>query len=130
LDILIVAANVPRAERELLDRVLAENCVGIKSVSNYAQALEALARRKHRIVVLAYLDTQGEFRTAEAIRIMKEIVPEVLIIVVSDELAIEEERKLRESGLYFYLTRPLDEVELRDVLAGAITIQTHGRTPS
>lgn len=130
MDILIVAANIPSTERDLLDRVLTEHCVGVKSVGSYAQALEALARRKHRIVVLAHVDTHGEFHTAEAIRIMKEIVPEVMIIVLSEELPIEEERKLRESGLYYYLTRPLDEMELREVLAGAITIQMHGRTPS
>lgn len=127
MDILLVAADLSSAERELIDRVLTDQCVGMKSVSGYAPAIEALARRKHRIVVLAHLDSQGEFRTAEAIRIMKEIVPEVLIIVVSEELPIAEERELRESGLYYYLTRPLDEKELRDVLTGAVAMQMHGR---
>jgi len=130
LDILLVAANTPSGERELFDRVLTERCVGIETVKSYAKAIESLARHNHRIVVLAHLDGRGDLRTAEAIRIMKEIVPDVLIIAVSEELPIEEERELRESGVYYYLTRPLNEVELRDVLAGAIAKQTPRKTSS
>jgi CheY-like chemotaxis protein len=78
-------------------------------------------------VVLANIDGHGELRTAEAIRIMKEIVPDVLIIAVSEELPIEDERELREAGLYYYLTRPLDESELQDLLTGAIAKQVQKR---
>ena len=109
MEILLVAADTRSTEAELFDRLLTEKCVGVETVHSYARAIESLARHRHRIVVLAHIDGHGELRTAEAIRIMKEIVPDVLIIAVSEELPIEDERELREAGLYYYLTRPLDE---------------------
>ena len=71
-------------------------------------------------MILYCFSGEDDLTTTETVRIMKEIVPHLLIIVISGETPLETERELRKSGLYFHLTSPFGEDELRDVLSGVI----------
>ncbi len=123
MDILLIAEQIPASERSLVERVLAERGAGVCETTTYKKALEDLARGKFTVVLLYAFSTVGDISVTDAIRIMKQIVPELLIVAVSDEKPLELEKELRRSGLYYYLTRPFTDSELTEALSGAIETQ-------
>jgi hypothetical protein len=54
-------------------------------------------------------------------------MPNLLIVAISEETVLETERELRKSGLYFHLSSPFSEDELKDVLAGVIKKENAAR---
>jgi len=123
VDILLVSAQTPATERSLLERISSERGVGIQEAATYKKALEDLARDRFVVVILYSFNSAGDINVTDAIRIMKQIVPELLIVAVSDEKSFESERELRRSGLFYYLTRPFTDSELKEALLGAIETQ-------
>lgn len=123
MKILFVSAQTSAAERSLIARVLRDHSVGVCEVTTYKKALEELARDKFTIVLLSVFNVTGDIGVTDAIRIMKQIVPELLIVVLSDETPLEMEKELRQSGLYYYLTKPIADGELTEALSGAIETQ-------
>jgi len=122
--ILLVAAEVPVSERSIIERVLTHYVIRVHEVATYKLAIEDLARDRFSIVLLYAFNADGDIGVTDAIRIMKQIVPELLIVAVSDEKPFESEKELRCSGLYYYLTRPFTDRELSEALSGAIETQT------
>jgi len=120
LDILLVSKHEPPAERKLIEQVLAERQVGIRSANSYKKAIEDLVKHKCAIVILYCFNGSDDLKATETVRIMKEIVPTLLIIAISEETPLETERELRKQGLYFHLTSPIEKEELKEVLSGAI----------
>lgn len=128
MDILLVSLNTASSECALITSVAREKNAGICAVDSYKRAIEELARKKYLIAVVYSFAANSDIRLAEAIRIMKQIVPEVLVVAIAEDSPLEFERELRKSGLYYYLTRPFGEEELKDVLWSAIEKQTRRRT--
>lgn len=120
VDVLVISSAAPEAERKLIEQVLGEHRASFKPVSSYKQAIEELAKRKYPIVILYCFKDREDFEATEAVRIMKGIVPGLLIIAISQETPLETERELRKSGLFFHLTTPIDRAEFEEVLSGAI----------
>jgi len=120
LEILVISGGIPPADRELFDRLSVGTDVSINVVSSYKNGIEAIAKHKNAIIILYCFNDEDDFKPAEAVRIMKGIVPSLLVIAISNETPIETERELRKSGLYFHLTSPIREKELNEVLSGAI----------
>jgi CheY-like chemotaxis protein len=127
MEILLISSQIPQKEIELIGRILSENNVHIRMAESYKKAVEDLARFKTPIVLLYYFESEGDLTPAEAVRIMKEIMPNLLIVAISRETPLETERELRKSGLYFHLSTPFSEEELRDVLTGVIRKEITGR---
>lgn len=128
MEILLVSPDTVSPECAQITTVVEERGVGIQMVDSYKRAIEELARKKYLIVVLYSFDVSSDIKSTEAIRIMKQILPEVLIVAIAEDSPLEFERELRKSGLYYYLTKPFREDELKDVLWGAIETQTRRRT--
>jgi DNA-binding NtrC family response regulator len=120
LDILLVSNQAASSETQLIRQVSSELGVGLQSATNYKDGIEALAKHNFSIVILYCFTATGDFEATQAVRLMKEIMPSLLLIVISQDTTIEEERELRQSGLYFHLTSPVEKQELRAVLSGAI----------
>jgi DNA-binding NtrC family response regulator len=127
MEILLISKQAPQAEKELIGRILAENSIEVRFADSYKKAIEDLARFKNPIVFLYCFDGEDDLTPAEAVRIMKEIIPGLLIVAISEETPLETERELRKSGLYFHLSSPFSEEELSDVLAGVIRKELMGR---
>lgn len=127
MEILLISRQIPQNEMELIGRILSENNVHIRMAGSYKKAVEELARFKTPIVLLYYFESEGDLTPAEAVRIMKEIIPSLLIVAISRETPLETERELRKSGLYFHLSSPFSEEEIRDVLTGVIRKELKGR---
>lgn len=127
VDVLVISSDAPEAERNLIEQVLNEKRASFKSVSSYKQAIEELANRKYPIVILYCFKGQEDFKATEAVRIMKGIIPDLLIVAISKETPLETERELRKSGLFFHLTTPIDRAELEEVLSGAIKTEKSRR---
>ena len=123
MDILLVSSHTSASERSLIEQVLKANGAGIREVTTYKRALEDLARDKFAVILLYAFNASNDIGVTDAIRIMKQIVPDVLIIAVSDEKPLELEKELRQSGLYYYLTKPITDGELTEALSGAIETQ-------
>jgi DNA-binding NtrC family response regulator len=128
VEILLVSPDTVSPECAQITSVLEERGVGVQVVDSYKQAIEELARKRYLIVVLYSFDVSSDINSTDAIRIMKKILPEVLIVAIADESRLEYERELRKFGLYYYLTKPFRDDELKDVLWGAIEKQTRRRT--
>lgn len=120
VEILLVSKQIPQEEKALIERVLTEHHVDLHSVLSYKKAIEKLARHRFAIVILYCFSSADDLSAAEAVRIMKEIVPTLLIIAISGDTPLETERELRKSGLYFYMTSPFEEAEFRDVFSGVM----------
>ncbi|MEE9553139.1 MAG: hypothetical protein V3W18_02485 [candidate division Zixibacteria bacterium] len=127
MEILLISNQIPLDEKRLLENVLAEHQIDVRLSDSYKKAIEDLAKYKYSIVILYCFDGQDDLSPTEAVRIMKGIVPTLLIIAISGETALETERELRKSGLYFHLTSPFSESELRDVLISVIKKEQMGR---
>jgi DNA-binding NtrC family response regulator len=127
MEILLISKHTSQNEMELIERILAEKKLGIRLADSYKRGLEDLARFKTPIVFLYCFDGGDDLTPAEAVRIMKEMAPNLLIVAISEETPLETERELRKSGLYFHLSSPFSEEELKDVLASVIKKETMGR---
>jgi len=125
VDVLVVSADLSPTEKTLIECVLAEHNVGTKIADSYRKAVEDLARHKYSIVILYHFNGKEDLKTTAAIRIMKQIVRDLLIVAVSEEKTLDTERELREFGLYYYLTRPFAEKELKEVLSSALRKKCH-----
>jgi len=123
VEILLVSAQTSATERSLIGKVLGDHSVGVREVTTYKKALEELARDKFTVVLLYAFSVTGDIGVTDAIRIMKQIVPDVLIVAVSEEKPLQLEKELRQSGLYYYLTKPMTDGELTEALSGAIETQ-------
>lgn len=128
VEILVVSQDMPLTEAGLIDEVLAHHGAGAHRVNSYKRAIEAIIKRKYAIAVLYSSFRKDDFTIAEAVRLMKEIVPSLSIIAISKDTPLETERELRESGLYFHLTVPFEKSEFEDVLAGAIDRNYRGKS--
>lgn len=118
--ILLINNESDSAEERLIQQAVDDLGVGMERAVSYKQGIEVLVKHKNSIVILYCFGIAGDFKYTEAVRIMKEIVPSLLIIAISHETQLEEERELRKTGLYFHLTSPVDSKELTEVLSGAI----------
>ena len=127
MEILLISKQTPQAEIELIKSILAQNGLEFRLAPSYKKAIEDLARFKNPIVFLYCFDGGDDLAAAEAVRIMIEIMPNLLIVAISEETVLETERELRKSGLYFHLSSPFSEEELRDVLAGVIKKENAAR---
>lgn len=127
MDVLLISNEDLPAEAEQISRVLSHLGVGLHTELSYKQGLESLVKHKYSIVILSCFDTADDLKYTEAVRLMKEIVPSLLVIAVSSDTPLEEERELRKSGLYFHLTAPVEEEELSAVLSGAIALERERR---
>jgi DNA-binding NtrC family response regulator len=120
VELLLVAKQIPPVDALLIERVIAQHDAAIKHVDSYKGAVEVLAKHRHAIVIIYCFNGKDDFETAEAVRIMKEVQPDLMVIAISRETAIETERQLRMSGLYFHLTSPIEQTEFEEVITGAI----------
>ena len=127
MEILLISKQTPRSEKELIDRVLEENGLEYRLAQSYKKAIEDLARFKNPIVLLYCFEGEDDLTPTDAVRIMKGIIPNLLIVAISEETPLETERELRKSGLYFHLSSPFSEAELRDVLTSVIKKEIMGR---
>jgi len=127
MEILLTPKQTPANEKQMIEDILTENNLKMRLAENYKRAIEELARFKNPIVFLYCVDDATDLKPAEAVRIMKEIVPNLLIVAISQDTSLETDRELRKSGIYFHLSSPFGESELRDVLAGAIRKEIMGR---
>lgn len=72
------------------------------------------------IVALGYPDAAHMENRYEPIRLIREICPELPVVVVSDPEDLEAERELRSLGIFYLLTTPLSTAELSDVVRCAM----------
>ena len=127
MEILLISNQIPQDEKRLLEKVLAEHNIDVRLAGSYKKAIEDLAKYKYSIVILYCFDGEDDLSPTEAVRIMKGIVPALLIIAISGETPLETERELRKSGLYFHLTSPFSEKELGEVLISVIRKEHMGK---
>ncbi len=110
------------SDRELLgelDGFVSENfdrkvvCVG--ETSDFL--LEVLDKR----VDLTIIDVNlSGLPTAKTIQIFKKCRPRVPVIVISDDYSVETGSSIMEHGIFYYLYKPLDKDNLREIVQSAL----------
>lgn len=120
MEAMLISNDVNSDEQRLIERTLNELNVQVNVVQSYKKAIQQLIKHKSRLVILNCFDRKDDLHVVETVKIMKNLNPELPIIAISEETSLEAERELRKEGIYFHITTPVDECELREVLIGAI----------
>lgn len=96
-------------------------CSEQHSVEEVYSATEAIQRilSKHFQVAIFSIPLRG-IDTFEAISIVRQIAPHLPIIVLTGEDSIEIQRKVRQEKIFYYLLKPIDWEELREVVRAAV----------
>ena len=94
----------------------------VETISHFSEAIAPCLQRRYRMAILS-LDPAGwppREQRLEVVRVLRQIDPDLPLIVVCDEEGLEMERKLRSAGIFYILTRPLSRLELLAVVKCAI----------
>lgn len=110
------------SDRELLGELegfISENfdrkVVCVEETSDFL--LEILDKR----VDLTIIDVNlSGLPTAKTIQIFKKCRPRVPVIVISDDYSVETGSSIMEHGIFYYLYKPLDTDNLREIVQSAL----------
>ena len=72
------------------------------------------------IISLEHFEWAQSEEKLESLRIIRGIDPLMPLVVICEQESLEVERKLREEGIFYFLTRPVSVRELREVVECAI----------
>jgi DNA-binding NtrC family response regulator len=89
----------------------------VQSAVNPVNAIRRARTSGFKAVVL--LLDNGNADWLESIPVLNDLFPGLPIIVVADQDCLETERKAREGRIFYYLLKPVDQVEVKAVLRDA-----------
>jgi DNA-binding NtrC family response regulator len=105
-----------------LEAILKTENFEVESFAHLSQVVASCSRRKYKMTIIS-LSHKGRWGTEERLeplRVIRELDPGMPIVVVCDQESLEMERKLREIGIFYLLTKPLSSEELQDAVKCAI----------
>ena len=120
LDAFIYAEDA--AAGSLLAGLLIAEGFEVETISHFSEAIAPCLQRSYRTAILSLDHARWPPRKQrlEVVRVLRQIDPDLPLIVICDEEGLEMERELREAGIFYFLTRPLSPVELLAVVKCAI----------
>ncbi len=104
----------------------------VESFSQLSEAVAPCLRRKYKMALISISHKGGSEEVEamlEPLRMMHELDPDMPLVVVCDQESLEMERKLREAGIFYLLTKPFSSRELRAVVESAISKHNRGAVP-
>ncbi len=90
----------------------------VAEVYSATEAIQCLLSRHFQVAIFS-IPLRG-IDTFEAISIVRRIAPHLPIIVLSGEDSLEIQRKVRQEKIFYYLLKPIDWEELREVVRAAV----------
>ncbi len=123
----VICGSDPVALRSLEALVRAE---GFKcsTFSHLSETLQRCQRGQCKLAIVS-LDYPARVESGgrlEPVRVIRQICPDLPVVVVSDPEELEEERQLRSLGIFYLQTTPVSARELSDVVRCAIRKRNSG----
>lgn len=114
----ILIADDDKFFREQLNKFLLMEKYNAKAVSNGKEAVKELVENEYDALILdMYME---EINGKQTISIIKNIKPKMPIIVITGDSSLELEREIRSCGVFYYLVKPFEMKELKEVIDSAI----------
>ncbi|OGG54480.1 MAG: hypothetical protein A3F84_11020 [Candidatus Handelsmanbacteria bacterium RIFCSPLOWO2_12_FULL_64_10] len=107
-----------------LQRRLIEDGYQVAATARAGEAIQHALSQPVDAMILS-IHTVG-MSGLEALPILNQIDPSLPVIVVADDERLETERAARRSKIFYYLVKPVDLRELRDVVRQAVTASCCG----
>lgn len=114
----ILIADDDKYFRDRINEFLVNRGYNVTAVANSGDAVKEIAQNKYDVVILdVYMEGIGIEQT---LLLIKNIRPECMIIVITGDSSINLERTIRTYGVYYYLLKPFDMIELHETIESAI----------
>lgn len=118
----LLCSEQPAALR-FMEAALREQGFGVAAFSHISDAVGPCLKRQYRMAVVALGDLcwKSVEEKLEPLRVLHEIDPGLPVVVVGDHRGdLELERRVREEGIFYFLTQPFDHSELQTAVSCAI----------
>lgn len=121
MDALICGEDAAAAQ--FLAAVLESRGFSVETVPHVSQAIPACLRGEYKMAVVsldrrAWPSCSGEL--FEPFRVLHQVAPSMPLVVVCEEGGLEVESRLREEGVFYFLTKPFAAGELSAAVECAI----------
>jgi DNA-binding NtrC family response regulator len=113
----ILIIDPSHRERTVIASYLRTENYAVDTASNLAEAVQKLTAEDYPCVILD-VDLQ-EMKGYEAVPILKNIRPEVKIIMTTQKNSKELEAKVRSQSIFFYFIKSFDKDELKLAICNA-----------
>ncbi len=119
----MVKANILICEEDVetvrhMQGVLVEEGYHVETVSDTSEAIEMILGKKFNALIL---EVPGKDMSGyKAIPIINKIDLRLPIITITDDESLETQRRVRDGKIFYYLLKPIDSAEIKEVLKDAI----------
>jgi len=110
----ILIAEKDTATRMQLVRTAVTAGYQVKTTISVAQLLYNLLRKRFPVVLLGDR-IDGNIQIPNLVRLMKVSDPQVVIILISDDISLQQMRKARELGIFFHALRPVNPEDWQEL---------------
>lgn len=114
----ILVADDDKFFRDLLRGVLQKEGYSVQTVESGVSAIRKILKEKFQVLILdIYMAGIDGFET---ISILKRIDSHLPIIVITGNNSLQVEKKIRTKGIFYYLVKPFDMKEMKEVVKLAL----------
>jgi len=114
----ILVADDDKFFRDLLRGVLQKEGYSVQTVESGVSAIREILKEKFQVLILdIYMAGIDGFET---ISILKRIDSHLPIIVITGNNSLQIEKKIRAKGIFYYLVKPFDMKEMKEVVKLAL----------
>lgn len=114
----ILIADTNNKTRKLLKNLFMKEDYAVETACMASEVIKQVQSSKIDIVIMD-VDLQG-MKGYEIVQILKKIHSNLPIIMMSQDSSLEIAKRVRESGVFFYTLKPLDEDELITAVSDAL----------
>ena len=110
----ILIAEKDFTTRMQLVNSAAEAGYQVKTTISVAPLLSSLLRKQFPVVLLGD-NFEEKIQVSELVRLMKTSNPQVVIILISDDISLLQVRKARELGIFYHALKPVNPEDWQEL---------------
>jgi DNA-binding NtrC family response regulator len=110
----ILIAEKDFSTRMQLVHSAAEAGYEVKTTISVAPMLSSLLRKQFPVVLLGD-NFEENIQVSDLVRLMKTSYPQVVIILISDEISLLQVRKAREIGIFYHALKPVNPEDWQEL---------------
>lgn len=121
----VLISNGNPNDVHLLVNLLAQEGYDIDIAEDAAELIDKVLSKDYQALILG-TDIKG-IEGLKAISIIKKINDKIPIVTITEDDSLETQRLARKERIFYYLLKPVDENEVKEVLKSAISSQEKTR---
>lgn len=86
----------------------------VQTTLSVVRLLDGLLRRAFSVVLVGD-SLEGIIQIASLVSLMKASHPQVVIILISDDISLQQMRKIREEGIFYHALKPVDSADWQEL---------------